>query len=181
MPLCFLLRSCLWNLSLPIPWRFQCRLFPQPEAVDSSVLPAPEIVESPELPLMDPLEDLPLGRSRCHNHRRLLPQSERRLLFGDEHPGNIGASRVESFGCPSWQQRHGCGCSVQRDGAGRAAKAAARTGTVLARGAEEAERIEQPQATSAEPTEAAPANLQDQLDGLRAQVANFSRRLEEPS
>ena len=46
---------------------------------------------------------------------------------------------------------------------------------------QEAERIEQPQATSAEPTEAAPENLQDQLDGLRAQVANFSRRLEEPS
>ena len=46
---------------------------------------------------------------------------------------------------------------------------------------QEAERIEQPQATSTEPTEAAPENLQDQLDGLRAQVANFSRRLEEPS
>ena len=46
---------------------------------------------------------------------------------------------------------------------------------------QEAERIEQPQATSAEPTEATPENLQDQLDGLRAQVANFSRRLEEPS
>ena len=46
---------------------------------------------------------------------------------------------------------------------------------------QEAERIEQPQATSAEPTEATPENLQDQLDGLRAQVANFSRRLEELS
>ncbi|MEL0265509.1 MAG: hypothetical protein VW938_09955 [Synechococcus sp.] len=46
---------------------------------------------------------------------------------------------------------------------------------------QEAERIEHPQATSTEPTEAAPENLQDQLDGLRAQVANFSRRLEEPS
>ena len=46
---------------------------------------------------------------------------------------------------------------------------------------QEAERIEQPQAISTEPTEAAPENLQDQLDGLRAQVANFSRRLEEPN
>ena len=46
---------------------------------------------------------------------------------------------------------------------------------------QEAERIEQPQAASTEPTEAAPENLQDQLDGLRAQVANFSRHLEEPS
>ena len=46
---------------------------------------------------------------------------------------------------------------------------------------QEAERIEQPQATSTEPTEASSENLQDQLDGLRAQVANFSRRLEEPS
>ena len=46
---------------------------------------------------------------------------------------------------------------------------------------QEAERIEQPQATSTESTEAAPENLQDQLDGLRAQVANFSRRLEEPN
>ena len=46
---------------------------------------------------------------------------------------------------------------------------------------QEAERIEQPQTTSSEPTEAPPENLQDQLDGLRAQVANFSRRLEESS
>ena len=46
---------------------------------------------------------------------------------------------------------------------------------------QEAERIEQPQATSTEPAEAAQENLQDQLDGLRAQVANFSRRLEESS
>ena len=46
---------------------------------------------------------------------------------------------------------------------------------------QEAERIEQPQATSTESTEASSENLQDQLDGLRAQVANFSRRLEEPS
>ena len=46
---------------------------------------------------------------------------------------------------------------------------------------QEAERIEQPQANSTESTEVAPENLQDQLDGLRAQVANFSRRLEEPS
>jgi uncharacterized protein YceH (UPF0502 family) len=46
---------------------------------------------------------------------------------------------------------------------------------------QEAERIEQPQAVSTKPTQAASENLQDQLDGLRAQVANFSRRLEEPN
>ena len=46
---------------------------------------------------------------------------------------------------------------------------------------QEAERIEQPQTPAAESSEAALENLQDQLDGLRAQVANFSRRLEEPS
>ena len=99
MPLCFPLRSCLWNLSPSIPWRFPVpELFPQPEAVDSSVLPAPEIVESPQLPLMDPLEDLPL-RSRCHNHRRLLPQLVP-LCLAMSTP-ETGASRVESFGCPS--------------------------------------------------------------------------------
>ena len=46
---------------------------------------------------------------------------------------------------------------------------------------QEAERIEQPEVSPPEASGAAPENLQDQLDGLRAQVANFSRRLEEPS
>ena len=46
---------------------------------------------------------------------------------------------------------------------------------------QEAERIEQPPTGSSEVTLAGPENLQEQLDSLRAQVANFSRRLEEPS
>ena len=46
---------------------------------------------------------------------------------------------------------------------------------------QEAERIEQPPTGSSEVTVAGPENLQEQLDSLRAQVANFSRRLEEPS
>ena len=46
---------------------------------------------------------------------------------------------------------------------------------------QEAERIEQPPTVSSEVTVAGPENLQEQLDGLRAQVAEFSRRLEEPS
>jgi hypothetical protein len=46
---------------------------------------------------------------------------------------------------------------------------------------QEAERIEQPPTGSSEVTVAGPENLQEQLDSLRAQVANFSRRLEESS
>ena len=47
---------------------------------------------------------------------------------------------------------------------------------------QEAERIEQPAPSGTDSTAAAaPEGVQQQLDALRAQVANFSRRLEEPN